>query len=188
MLTHFAYPMRPREESQAVKLVTSTLDWYIQPKYNGWHVLALPDGRLYTRHGQNISEWPGVQAIRRALNIAVPIVGELLHGKDNDGILSLQHGGIGKLMIFDMVTRGSFGDRSFALGLLPTTRGIVEIAETILPCRSWDGIRKLLEVEKAMGHEGLVLKHRNGLYECGKSKSIESRQQVKIKNVGALGE
>lgn len=187
MLTRFQYPMRPREESQASWLVTSTLDWYIQPKYNGWHVLALPDGRLYTRHGQNISEWPGVQAIRKALNIAVPVVGELLHGKDNDGILSLQQSGVGKLMIFDLVTRGGFGDRSFALGSLPTTRGIVEIAETFLPCRSWDGIRRLLEIEKAVGHEGLVLKHRAGLYECGKGKSIESKYQVKLKNATATG-
>lgn len=188
MLARFAYPMRPREESQASRLVTSTLDWYIQPKYNGWHVLALPNGRLYTRHGQNISEWPGVQAIRKALRLTVPVVGELLHGKDNDGILSLQQGGVGKLMIFDLVTRGGFGDRSFALGSLTRTRGVVEIAETILPYRSWDGIRRLLEAQKAQGHEGLVLKHRNGLYEVGKEKSIESRQQVKLKNVAALGE
>jgi ATP-dependent DNA ligase len=187
MLSRFAYPMRPKEESLASRLVVDTTAWYIQPKYNGWHVLALPDGRLYTRHGQDISAWPGVQAIRKALRLTVPVVGELLHGANNDGILSLQQGGVGKLVVFDLVTRGGFGDRSFALGSLPTTRGVVEVAETFLPCRSWAGIRKLLEAQQGKGHEGLVLKHRGGLYELGKGKSVESRQQVKLKNMAALG-
>lgn len=188
MLTRFQFPMRPREQSQAARLVTNPLDWFLQPKYNGWHVLALPDGRLYTRHGQNIADWPGVQAIRKALRLPVPVVGELLCGTGHDDVTTLERGGVGKLVIFDLVTRGNFGDRSFALKTLPTKRDVIEIAETYLPCRSWDGIRRHLTAELGRGHEGLVLKHRSGLYEVGERKSVESRWQVKLKNVAALGE
>lgn len=185
MLTRFAYPMRPKEESQVSRLVTNPLDWYIQPKYNGWHILALPDGRLFTRHGQNISAWPGVQAIRKALRLTAPVVGELVCGTGHDDVTTLERGGVGKLVIFDLVARGNFGDRSFALGSLSRTKGVVECAETFLPCKSWDGIRKHLAAELGRGNEGIVLKHRSGLYEVGKGKSVESRWQVKLKNVGA---
>ena len=176
--------MRPVNQEQLSRRVTNLAEWYWQPKYNGWHVLCLPDGRMFTRHGLDISNWVGVQAIRQKLQsmrLTCSVVGELLNGKNNDDIQALQTGGQGKLVIFDIVKAGTFADRSFALQAMPVTRGVVEIAELGLPFRSWDSVRKALAYQQSIGNEGLVLKHKSGLYELGNKKSVESKHQVKVK-------
>jgi ATP-dependent DNA ligase len=52
--------------------------WSWQPKYDGWHLLY-SGGRYYTRHGTDLTDWPGLQPLQAILRrwSGPPLVGEL---------------------------------------------------------------------------------------------------------------
>jgi bifunctional non-homologous end joining protein LigD len=173
----FFYPMVPQ---RLIRLPHDLEDWVWQPKIDGWHILAI-DGRIYTRHGLDITDWPGLEEISNAIHkIPYPLDGELC-GIPREKIPTLRRCKVPgtRFVVFDIPLPQPLRKRLDVLENLPLHEPLEPIPTH--PAQSHHTILNALTVSIAAGAEGIVLKRLSAPYRLGIFQSVPSPDMLKLK-------
>lgn len=185
-MTQFPVPMKPSPLLSLPSESELRQDWVVQPKAWGW-AAVLWQGRIYTRHGKEITDWEGLEALR-GLQSPFPIHGELvnLEQRGEHGVPRLKHGGEPLFWAFDAMVEGAPLVRRLAMllawFLAKSTPHRVPLQ--IIPTfrvTSYSALTHALHTALASGHEGLVIKRADSLYHIGELVPVVTPDWIKIK-------
>jgi len=174
----FLFPMRP---STPRVLPESPAEFLVQEKVDGWNVVV-NGGRVWTRHGHDITSW--CSNWRFDLNPPWPVNGELVAvGGQRKDVPSIKSGKFEpRLHAFDVMLEG--------VPLEERLEMVDEWAEgDAWPILTWDPLEEgggwgwvnlVLEIVKANGLEGLVLKRKGSPYHVSQEISVVSPDWLRM--------
>lgn len=173
------YPMRP---VKPITLPLTPYSYWVQPKFNGWALVLPGDGTVWTRRGNEITDWPCFAGL--SLRFFFPIHAELcVVGGVSSDVSTLRRqrqDRVFYIAVHDAMIEGlRIEERLQHLRKLRLESPFL-LARTV-DFFTWEEVNDAVSDCIAQGDEGVVLKQKNSPYYIGRLSSIELPIWYKIK-------
>jgi hypothetical protein len=180
------FPMVP---SPPVWLPATPADWWVQPKWRGWHLAVcpgIPGPRIVSKNGRlDLSDWIGLRELSEwAERLPWPVAGEFVcvEGKTEAAVATARRRLVdGCFHVFDVMIEGVPIEERF--GWLEQLRScpLVRVIDRF-EVDTWDDVNRLFRgLTRDPWIEGAVLKRRGSLYQVGVECPPVSPDWIKLK-------
>jgi len=188
----FKFPMKPSPAFRNVKNIEEVEKWLIEPKYDGWRIVYVPNEGFFTRKGNSLNDWAFLKKLRPLFEYCdeknIYLDGELVHLKGRDHIPSLKYdeNGNAHIFLFDVIDEEKpliERLRTLVLAVRHINSTVVSVIPSI-PLKEEKDIQKLFTLWTMHSNiEGIVLKRMDSKYYPGKEGPVITNDWIKIKSL-----